>query len=84
MQSRSSWLGVRERTSSQLHGLGMRLQHLGWEANALSRGQDLLFDQVLTELQWRSARKRRRYRRCWCELCFVDFDERADTHGKPE
>lgn len=77
MNRRSSWVVVRSWDSVQCHKIAMRLQRQLWEGG-LTDGQERLFDQVIAELEWRSARKRRRYKRCWCEFCTTPFPEEVE------
>lgn len=72
---RSTWTSVRDRTSQELHAVGGRLLYQSFDAQedgslpGLSDGQEALLDQILLELVYRSARKRRWCDRCTCELC---------------
>lgn len=70
---------VRQLGSSQLHGLALKLRNSFWAGDA-SLKQEWLFDVVCNELEWRSARPGRGYRRCVCELCMPPF---PDTQEQP-
>lgn len=67
---RATWCHVRRSESPHLHSLALRLQGQRMR-DVLSEGQELLWDQIITELEWRSSRTRRGHKRCTCELCFV-------------
>lgn len=72
--NRASWCQVRREDGVRLHSLAYKLQQQRIESG-LSEGQERLWDQIIGELEWRSARTRRGYKRCACELCFIDpFD----------
>lgn len=73
--TRATWSQVRREDSERLHSLGRRLQRQGFEGKDLTDGQEALFVQIISELEWRSRRKRRGYRRCYCDLCAVDFED---------
>jgi hypothetical protein len=74
---------VRDRSSKELHAILMKFQRQLWEEGDLTDGQHRYFDQAVAELVWRSARKRRNYRRCWCEFCFTEFELRDEAWGDP-
>lgn len=80
MDRRAAWCRVRRADSTWLHKMAMRLQRLNCE-EGLTEGQDRLWDQIIAELEWRSARKRRAYDRCACEFCINPFvgDERGEA-----
>jgi hypothetical protein len=79
MLPRSSWLTVRDKTTRELHSLALRLRRLEAEdQQEWTEGQERLFYQIIAELEWRSCRARRRYPRCYCELCFVGHLEGDD------
>jgi hypothetical protein len=52
----------------------MSLQRQRME-EGISEGQDAFWDEIIAELEWRSCRVRRPYRRCTCELCFLPPEE---------
>lgn len=63
---------VRSMDQVSLHGLAGKLRREWWAGEASQR-QDWLLEQVLAELEWRSARPGRGFRRCVCELCMPPF-----------
>jgi len=82
VESRSCWITVRERTTAELHKLAQRFQRQRWDAlQDLTEGQERMWDQIMAELVWRSARKRRGYVQCSCEYCFSQVDWPFDWSG---
>lgn len=78
MVNRATWCAVRRDSSEHLHALAGRFLRQFTQSGyptygpPLTEGQERMWDQVLGELQWRSARRRRGYRRCACEFCFLE------------
>ena len=68
LANRSAWKPVRQSSSERLHSLAGRLQRQRW-GPGLSKGQEQLWTQIVAELVYRSARKRRWCQRCSCYLC---------------
>lgn len=67
---RSTWVAVRQNSSDRLHALAHHFQE-AYRLDQLSEGQDRMWTQVIGELEWRSYRTRRGYKRCACDLCYV-------------
>jgi hypothetical protein len=71
--NRSTWCQIRAEDTSRLHSIAIKLQGQRLtNPEGLTDRQELLWDQIIGELEWRSARVRRPYTRCLCELCFFD------------
>lgn len=69
MDARSRWRSVRQEDTRTLHALAGRLRRQLAEGQELSEGQDAWWDEIIRELVWRSARRRRGFTRCTCDLC---------------
>lgn len=68
---RKSPLWVRESTHRELHGIAGRLV-LEQHHHELSRGQEWLWEAVVSELEWRFLHPGPQWEWCCCSLCFVD------------
>lgn len=79
MHNRSSWKPIRQSSSERLHALAGRLQRDRW-AHDLTRGQEHLWTQIIAELVYRSARKRRWCEQCECDLCRAPEDGDVVEH----
>ncbi len=73
MRRRSTWVVVRSHSGKALHALAGRLFRERMEHD-LTVGQEALWDQIIAELEWRSARRRRGFEWCTCALCFRQED----------
>lgn len=65
---------VRDLSERELHQVAFRLHHERTEAD-LSRGQEWLWEALVSELEYRRRRARWPERRCSCELCFAPFPD---------
>lgn len=82
LRNRSSWPSVRKADSRWLHMMGRRLQR-DRTIRDLTQGQEALWHQLVSELEYRSARKRRWCEQCACDLCAMD-PSWSDVEGQAE
>lgn len=76
MRPRSDWTSVRCTDSAALHAIAGRLHRQRFaslvDGPPLTEGQEVFWDEIVKELEWRSARRRRAYKRCVCSLCWSE------------